>query len=58
MKAIYKKFTIRYQFTNSVWTNEKMTVEAMNIEQARTKVLNDIAGAYGSQILSEVKILS
>ena len=56
MKTIYKKFTICYEFANTFWTNENMTIEAINIEQARQKVLNEIAKAYGSQILKEVKI--
>jgi len=58
MKVKFKKFTIRYQFDNSVWTNERMVVEAITIEQARQKVLDSIAGAYGSQILSEVTLLT
>ena len=58
MKTLFKKFTILYQFNNSVWSNEKMIVEAITIEQAREKVLNEIACAYGSQILNEVTILS
>ena len=58
MKTLFKKFTILYQFDNSVWSNERMTVEAITIEQAREKVLKEISCAYGSQILNEVTILS
>lgn len=57
MKAIkFKKFTIKYEFNCSVWTNESMTVEALTIEQARQKVINEICGAYGSQILTDLII--
>ena len=58
MKTEYKNYTIKYKFLNSVWEHEKMTVHAMNIEQARDKVLKEISMAYGSQILAEVKILN
>jgi len=57
MKTIYKNFKIKYSFINSFWNNESMTVLAINIEQAKQKVLDEIAGAYGSQILNEVKII-
>lgn len=57
MKTIYKSFKIKYSFTNSVWSSESMTVNAITIEQARQKVLDEISGAYGSQILNEVKLL-
>jgi hypothetical protein len=58
MKTIYKKFTIYYQFDNSFWSNERMTVEAINILQAREKVLNEIWKAYGTEILKDVTILN
>lgn len=54
MKVIFKKFTVKYQFINSVWTNESMTVTALTMEQAINKVRDEIAGAYGSDILKEV----
>ena len=58
MKTKYKNFKIKYSFVSSFWNNESMTVNAINIEQARQKVLNEISGAYGSQILNEVKLLN
>ena len=58
MKTTYKKFRIKYSFIHSFWNNESMTVLALNIEQARQKTLDEISGAYGSQILPEVKILN
>ena len=52
----FKKFTIKYSFNLSVWTNETMIVEAITIEQARKKVIDEICGAYGSQILTDLII--
>ena len=56
MNIQFKKFTIKYRFISSVWENESMTVIALNIEQARQKVLDEISMAYGSQILKDVII--
>lgn len=59
MKTVkFKEFTIKYSFIHSVWNNESMKVTALNIEQARQKVLNEISMAYGSAILEEVRILN
>ena len=58
MKTAYKTFTIKYEFILSFWGVETMKVEAINIEQAKEKVLNELSMAYGSQILNEVKILN
>lgn len=53
----YKKFVIKYEFINSVWTNESITIEAQTKEQAIEKCKKELCMAYGSAILKEVKII-
>jgi len=54
MKTIYKKFKVKYQFICSVWEHEFMIIEAINFEQALQKCKDEIAKAYGSEMLQEV----
>jgi len=56
MKTIYKNFTIKYSFANSLWTNESMTVQSINREMAVKKVIDEVSKAYGSEILKDLKI--